>query len=502
MTPFSQLPATSTSVGQYFQKNNSKQLLKTFWLIAAALLYQELFRSPTDSNLSNISAALITVSALWPMYLWCAEKIRGMPVFPFYAISYIWTFALPLVSNHPEVLTYTPRARLVASLTISGFLLIGTQVWSNTVNKPRLTPSYYKTLEENKGDIFFITILALSVLFFTGSTSGWLSLGGTLFSSIRNATLGLAVLASFVLSYRLGKGELSSRNAILFAALLLSYMLASSIGLLLIGAASTLLISVIAFTIGSRKVPIIAILIAFACLSLLHSGKSDMRSKYWSIGIPAMQLWDYPAYYSEWIDYGLKNYAQEEDEFAAETEEPVSFSERASLMQMLLLAQSKSPSELPFMYGDTYSILPQVIVPRVLNSSKIRTTEGTHRLSVYYGLQTYEETMTTSISWGLLAESYANFGLIGCGGLGVVLGWLYGTIGSLSIDAPILSAQSLFSILVMTFAMQTEWTASVYVAAAFQSSVVVGVIVVVFMKNEWQPIYQNSSAEAQDYDHT
>ena len=137
------------------------------------------------------------------------------------------------------------------------------------------------------------------------------------------------------------------------------------------------------------------------------------------------------------------------------------------------------------MYGETYAILPQVIVPRIFNSSKIRTTEGTHMISVHYKLQTYEQTLTTSISWGLLPEAYANFGLAGCAGLAIVLGWGYGKVCRWSINAPILSAQSLFSILMITFALQTEWTASVYVAALYQSSIVVGGIVICFTKKRW-----------------
>lgn len=328
-----------------------------------------------------------------------------------------------------------------------------------------------------------MTMLAAAVLFNVAANGGWLPLSGGILGTIRNAVLGLTALASFVLAYRMGSQELSKQQSRLFIILLVSYMTTSALRLLLIGASSTFLISTIAFVIGRKKVPVLPIIIMLICLSFLHYGKSDMRAKYWNeAAMPRLQPWDYPAWYSEWVGYSIEYFGKQEEELP-ESEEKESFLVRSSVIQMLLLAQSKSPETVPYLHGRTYAILPQVVIPRVLNPSKIRTTEGTHILSVHYGLQTYEQTFTTSISWGLLAESYGNFGVFGCAGLAVVLGWAYGKVTRWSLNAPILSAQSLFSVIMMTFALQTEWTAGVYVAALYQTSIVLGGIVFVLMRS-------------------
>ncbi|NEO61399.1 MAG: hypothetical protein F6J98_13545, partial [Moorea sp. SIO4G2] len=127
----------------------------------------------------------------------------------------------------------------------------------------------------------------------------------------------------------------------------------------------------------------------------------------------------------------------------------------------------------------------QLLVPRILNPNKIRSNEGTYILNINYGIQTREATNTTTIGWGLMNEAYANFGILGCAGLAVFMGTFYGKVTQWSINAPILSAQSLFAVLILTFAFQTEWSAGVYVAALFQSSTVLGAIVVVLMKKEY-----------------
>lgn len=481
--PYWEKPGESFETLPTFNEPNQSQLLRTFLFVALALIGYQLFGVKTDSFLNNIGAALITASALYPGYLWCSGKAKGMPIYPFFALTYTWTHALPLITDHPTVITYSPESRFFASLTVSGFLLLGTWSWFRLVKDTVPTPDHYLMLDEKKGDNFFLAILAGGVLFYISSIGGWGIFDGTLFSTIRNAVLGLSALASFILAYRLGQNELSRWQAGLFLSLLLLYMMTSAVGLLLIGAASTFLVATLAFIIGRRRVPIVAILIVVTCLFLLHYGKSEMRSRYWAIGIPTMQAWDYPAWYSEWANYGLESFGRSEEESEPGDEE-VSLLERSSVIHMLLLAQSKSPETIPYMMGKTYAILPQVIVPRALNPDKIRTTEGTHLISIHYGLQTYEQTLNTSISWGLLAESYANFGLIGVGGLALIFGWAYGKVGQWTINAPILSAQSLYSILFVTFALQTEWTAGVYVAALFQSSVVVGVIVFCFMRKQ------------------
>ncbi|MBD2596468.1 hypothetical protein H6G74_19335 [Nostoc spongiaeforme FACHB-130] len=159
------------------------------------------------------------------------------------------------------------------------------------------------------------------------------------------------------------------------------------------------------------------------------------------------------------------------------------------MMQILLLAQKKSPDSIPYLYGQTYSILPQLVVPRILNPNKIWALEGTSLLNIHYKIQTREETLVTTIGWGLLAESYANFGLVGCGGLAIVLGTVYGKATRWSINAPILSAQSLFSVMMMSFAFQSESTAGEIVAGLSQSTTVLIGIALFLMQKQRVPIY-------------
>lgn len=461
-------------------QKQSRQILNTFWIIALSLFIYELFLTGTTNLLSNLSAILITFSALLPSYLWCSNRAKGMPIFPIFALTFIWTYALPLVSNYPNIIIYTPDQHLFAGMTTSFFLLIGTTVWFQFVKTTPRIPKSYRLWNNKHSSHFFILFILISTLLNMSALAGWISLEAGLIPIFQGTILALTAVSSFILGYKLGIKELSSIQANIFVFILIANMIINAVSLLLITTASTGLISIVAFIIGRKKIPILPIVVIFICLSLLHYGKAEMRAKYWvKVQTVQVQPWEYPAWYSEWIGYTF-NYINKQENIS-KSQKKQSFIERSSVVQMLLLAQVKTPDTLPYLNGKTYEIIPQLLLPRILNENKIVSNAGTNMLSIHYGLQNRKSTYV--ITWGLLAESYANFGLFGCGGLAVVLGIFYGLSSRWSINAPILSAQSLLAVLISTYALQSEFTAGVYISSFFQSSSILCLIVLVFMKN-------------------
>jgi hypothetical protein len=196
-----------------------------------------------------------------------------------------------------------------------------------------------------------------------------------------------------------------------------------------------------------------------------------MRGKYWFSANHShfVQPWEYPAWYSEWASYSAAYIAKPTVEVKEEKQSPL---ERSSLMGLLLMAQEKTPTTVPYLSGTTYAIIPQLLIPRFLSPTKISSHEGTYLLNIHYGRQTRKDTATTTIGWGLMNEAYANFGYLGCVGLGGILGLLYGKAAQWSIHTPPLSARFLFCVVLMSYAFQSEFSAGVYVAALYQSTMV------------------------------
>jgi hypothetical protein len=462
-------------------QNNT--LLRTYWIFVGLVFGWALLTATPESMASGFAAFLIAVAALLPAYLWCSGKALGMPIFPLFSLTYLWTYAFQLLGENSTELVYSPSGQIFAGITVTSYLGLGTLIWFKFVSRPTRAPKNCRYFDDQKAEPYLWLILTLAILFKANTLGGWIEIQGGLFSLIQASLLGLSGLALFVLAYRWGKHQLSVEQSRKFLLLLIIYMVVDAASLLLVGAMATLLLATMAFIVGRRKVPWALLIVGLVCCGLLHYGKSDMRQKYWpqfsSQEVHHVQPWDYPAWYGEWLGHSL-NYLQTPQEFRSE--ERASALERSSLMHLLLMIQDKTPQEVPYMFGETYTIIPQLLVPRFLSAHKIASHEGTYLLSIHYGLQTREETSFTTIGFGLLNEAYANFGMFGCAVLAVVLGALYGQVARWSMYTPVLSFRFLVAVVLMGFAFQTEFSAGVYVAALYQSIILLAIIAFLFMK--------------------
>ncbi|HWA87037.1 MAG TPA: O-antigen polymerase, partial [Opitutus sp.] len=227
----------------------------------------------------------------------------------------------------------------------------------------------------------------------------------------------------------------------------------------------------VGFVSGSRRLPVMAVVGALLVTALLHNGKSSMRARYWQVDGEHIQpgLADLPSFFSDWVQAGLKTSSGDESELDLTSK----LVERTSLMHILCLVVARSPAPLPFLGGETYADIPGQFVPRFLWPGKPVGHISTYTLSIYYGLQRAEDTAKTTIGFGMVAEAYANFGLIGVGVLGCALGIFYKKIQTLARDSPLLSYIGLFEIVLMAWSFQTEAPLSMWLSSMFQACVAV-----------------------------
>ena len=462
----------------------NRQMTRIFWIGMGLLLLKNLKDLIHLPHATAAGAVIIGVACMFPMYLWCAGKVRGMPIFPFFTLTYLWTFCLPLLSENPNVWMYRPSAHIYAAITTAVFLMSGTFTWWQFVNTSDSSSQPYRALAEIGAENFFLTVLGFAGLLNMYSLGSWFSINGGLFALIRGIVLGLSLLGIFVLCYRAGAGLLTQTKSRLLFVLLSIFIMTSAATLILKTALTVFLLSVVAYVVGGRKLPVLPLVLGLLCLLPLHYGKHPMRQKYWDASNTYhVQPWEYPAWFQEWVGHAEETITHKQERYDPPEEEHQSFTDRSSVIHMLMMAQTKIPTPYPYMEGATYAIIPQLILPRFLNPNKIRSHEGTHMLNIHIQRQTYQDTLKTTIAWGLLPEAYANFGFFGCAGVGMFLGAFYGYITRLGIGAPIFSARSLFGVLVLSMALaSTEWTAGVYFASLFQSSMPLIGMRFVFMK--------------------
>jgi len=461
----------------------SQQMTTLFWVGMGLLFFSNLDTLQHMPRPTAIGALVIAIACMYPSYLWCAGKVQGLPVFPFFALTYLWTFSLPLLSENPNVWKYPPEAHLKAALTTVLFLVSGTTVWLQMVATPETINKPLRALKTDMADNIFIGMVGAGAILNMYVVGGWIWIPAKIFTIVRGIILGLSFLGIFVLAYRAGQNSMPRKKQYIFFLFLVTNIVTAAAGLILKTALTLFMLSVMAFVIGGRRLPIIPLMLGLFLLLPLHYGKHEMRNKYWN-GPTAhyVQPWEYGKWFQEWWNYAQKNKNHKPERYE-KVEKHESFVERSSLVHMLMMAQDKIPKPYPYLEGKTYAIIPGLLTPRIINPNKLRSHEGTHMLNIHIGRQTYADTIRTTIAWGLLPEAYANFGYFGCILVGGFMGAFYGIVTLSAIGTPPFSARMMFCVLIMSLALaSTEWTAGVYAASLFQSSVPIVGIKYLFMK--------------------
>jgi hypothetical protein len=428
-----------------------------------------------------LAAMAIIALAVYPSYLWSRGKAVGLPLVPIACLGDVLWFALPIMTSRGIMELYTPAQVTKAALTEIIFLGTMIATWRVLDSRPASPPKAPYVIAplmkgaDYRGPLWLI-LFAAATAHQVANVAGWLtgfymSLPAGTFSLMRAITITATTLSAFVLGMQVSRpGAVGFRIAfwslfwLQFLALSTSLILASTLTMVLATWAGRLL--------GSGRIPWISLVAILLAFQVLHAGKSEMRDRYWSletnqiIGItPA----DYPGFFTEWASLGIDSFMRQ-DSSGSDT----SLLTRASLVQMLLYAQERAPESVPYLNGATISIIPKLLVPRVLWPDKPRTHEGQVMLNVHFGRQDLESAQRTYINWGMLAEAYANFGMAGPALLGAALGTLLTLVTRASAHAPVASLRFLLSAILMTgCATATVSALATWTVAMFQATVAV-----------------------------
>jgi hypothetical protein len=460
-------------------------LVGPFWIGLLLLTIAVLTTAHPQNPESAIGAVLIIAAAWFPTFLWTTAKFSGLPIFPIFALTHTWTFGLPLLYEHPIVTLFEPTAQLYAAFSVTAFLVLSTLTWFWCRKQKTHPPQRCYLISRYNADFLFIGILVLTIIFTVSVNGWWLNISGPIYSIVRAVMLSIEALSCFVLSYRLGSGELRGILRIIFKVLLVLLVLVSLPPLEMVTSMGIVALSAFGYVSGGGKVPWVSFAAGVLLFAFLHMGKGEMRERYWGEEDQGpVQPTSYPAFFAEWTSASWDELLVVRE---GEEKDEKSIIERASLMQLLLYEQTLS-SSVPFLYGDTYVIVPELMIPRILYPEKPTTHEGTYRLNIHYGFQTREQTETTTLGFGLVNEAYANFGLVGMALFAIGMGSYYGMIEKWAAGVPLLSFRGLLAVVVASYSFQTEFAAGVYAAALFQAMFPLIALCILIMKVRPNPL--------------
>jgi hypothetical protein len=432
------------------------------WFGAASLLLVAFVSSRSFDQALALAAIL---AACWSvLVLWERSASLELPFLPFYVSFQTLMYGLPLLIGSPVLQEFSGSQLLTAGFTVALWLLSLLLGW--WLVQPgwfRLRPAPPLQLDPRRLALLPHGLLAAGLAIDLLLSSGiYAQLLGTfsvpLLSPVRTLAAALELIGGFIGSLEYGSRRL--QNVALWWGLWLAIVAQGLFSLLISASQAMLLSTIFGLWLGSarRAVPITLALLLM--LSFLNQGKFVLRERYWDRGLPLptnpIEL------FTEWL--GASSLQQ-----GAGTGQQLS--ERISLLQNVLFAQSQLASGVPVMGGTTYGVIPQVLVPRVLATDKIRSQEGQVLLNLHFGRQaTREQTETTYIAWGFLAESIANFGdLLGPLLVGTSCGVLLRLSANLGREQFLLSSPGVISLtLLLLWVVSYEFVASTFAAAAFQ----------------------------------
>ena len=413
---------------------------------------------------------LMVLLAFVPVWRWAKRGTTSLPVFEVLLFTTANTYAFPLLNGHEDLLRYPLDDVTQAALQVILFQISATVVHALVPTRPGRSPFWQEEIVGPSLGRWLEHGMTISTGYVLVSTfTDWIPSG--IGSVVRAAFFGIGILSTFITSRRLGQGLLAPGEKFLFFANLAVQSIAIGATLVLVGAISTILLALVGYVSASGRVPAVLAALVFGLLAILHNGKSAMRAQYWTPHeqrLPAAST--LPSFYAEWIRHGL---SFSDEDSGGKNKMTAKLIERTSLLHILCLVVSNSPQPNPYLEGETYGHIPGQFVPRFFWPEKPPGHVSTSRLSVYYGLQTEEETTRTTIGFGMLAEAYANFGFFGVIGIAAFLAAFLKKIAGYAEGGPLLSYGGVFMVILLAWSFQVEFTLSLWLSSLYQACLAV-----------------------------
>ena len=473
-------------------ENVSRMLTRFLPLIAAALGLETavLFYSgsPGASAFALMSLGTVLAFAVW------APAARGVPLLPMIVLQHLLIYGLPIASGHSVVSAYDTSYLNWAGVELAVFFSALALSWRLTMRIMRPSPGFAYALvgvdREGVGGLSRIGfgLVAASTLFLVLQSLGLVNFIFELLPSGSYPIFVAAISAAsfcgfFLLALIVGSGGVPVLVRLAFWGLLVANCLISASGFLLSAACCVLASVTIGLFWSSGRVPWRFVFLTAILVSFFNSGKYEMRAHYWESDDEESSypsgLLALPAIYAEWTS------ASAEDIFGG-VSAPPDISGRTkekhtkqqgllerlnNLQNILYVIDAMDAGHIPPLDGATYTLIPPLLVPRILWPSKPRSHEGQVMLNVHFRRQDLESTFKTYVAWGLLPEAYGDFGPIkGSIFIGVVLGIFFAWAENFTSRKPILSTEGFVSFVVfLALANSFEMVTSVLVTSIFQS---------------------------------
>lgn len=432
------------------------------------------FYSPWQDPLVTLMGIALGNLGMIPILRWLQKNDQAYPLAELMQFTMVPFYAVPLLTAHPEVVRY-PSSILLQAGGIVLLLQVTCMLGATTVDR-----THYKRPQPPwwTDDLVSDDTLRFSGYTFM-LTTAWLLLSNftriippELNGSLRAVFFGIGTISAFIQARMWGNNQLKPQQKGLFVTNMILQFILMNLSLVLVTSMIMLLLVLVGYFSSARRMPWLVCLLALPVFAVLHAGKHKMRDNYWGDQGHDVTFAEVPAFYREWVDYGLASaskHANDEDNPLKRS----SLFERASLFQLVCYALDMVPDRTPFFYGDTYALVLPQFIPRFVWPEKPSPNDSVKMLSVRLGVLTAEQAETTSIGYGLITECYVNFDVYGIAVLGFVLGWTLRKVARNTELCGTLSGGGIFRIMCLAWCLNAETTMAVWLSSFYQACIAI-----------------------------
>jgi hypothetical protein len=389
-----------------------------------------------DITPAQLLIAFALICFPWLSYLgWRKGSREGLPILAMLAFAYCLYYAVPVFMQEQTVSTiFEPVGHQLSKSSITQAVLMALVglccLWLGIKSDIArfLVPRTKLSLTLTAAKLTYVrTVLVIGGLLNLSQTSTFvLGDGGRQLISIVVSVMPMLAFAILFRNFLKGNSELIDK-ILIFAFLMVRLFSGLSGGWL--GVSASILIVCGAIYLAERKrVPRAALLAVVVFTLFFQVGKEDFRKTYWQAqGEVKAEEQESGGRFERvmfWAQTSLDKWGEAlTDPSGGAFRDAVNPSiSRISLLNQTANVIEQTPSAVPYQHGWLYSYMLVSFIPRFIWPEKPSVSEANRFYQVAYGLTSEEELNSTSISAGLLAEGYINFGWAGVIGIMFMVG--------------------------------------------------------------------------------
>lgn len=362
---------------------------------------------------------LMSCFLLWmPWYAYCYWQDHGGPVVPLFSVvggahwmsfgSLLFQGDVPSDPIYSIPFTESTVTAVVAMACVGIFALgCGMRV----PFRPAKVSSFPDLILRARTWQYLHLVLAACALLAVASDEWVLSLGGLRpVAEIFRSVIPHTIFAILVQKYM--NGESTRRDRIVLLAYALLRVVLGVAGGWLGSAVSLGVVACMVFLRIYRRLPVKALLLIVPVVLFLQAGKEAFRQAYWYGGNTGSTMEKVLFWVNQSFDAWSSALSGQSSDRTTGSLVAQSF-KRVSLLDQAGNVYDKTPGEVPYQMGKTYSFLLITLIPRAIWPDKPSVNEANRFYQVAYGMTTEEDLDSVSIAVGFLVESFINFGWAG-----------------------------------------------------------------------------------------